>query len=392
MDFVIIGNPWHFGGDNPTSKHQIALELAAQNHRVLWINAAGMRVPSLGSGADRKRIIERLLLACRGLDRVMENIWVLSPLVLPFPRSRLARCLNEWIYRLTAWRGICRLRLSRPVLISFFLLVPEMIRQWADTSIYYCVDKWDAFGRYDSVTMAEMNRRSCTAADIVLASSSVIFNEIKIYNSRTYLVPHGVKYEHFHKVLESETVTARSGKKPVDLPEGKIIGFFGLLDERVDKDLVVRVAGECSGSKVVLLGKADSDVSWMHKEPNIVWLGAKSFDVLPEYVAGFTVGIIPYAVNAQTMAINPVKLLEMMAAGCPVVSTDLPEVKKYGSAGAWEQRSNGVAIGRDQAEFVRLVKERLEKPLTPDEQRVLSMSVSGETWSVRVKQILELIG
>jgi hypothetical protein len=157
------------------------------------------------------------------------------------------------------------------------------------------------------------------------------------------------------------------------LPDGKIIGFFGLISEWVDQDLIVRIANEVGNLKprlededededegrlqcahilthshthtqsapltpdtrhptpasVVLIGKVDVAVSRLGKEKNIFILGPKPFQELPSYLAHFSIGLIPFVVNDLTKAVNPIKLREMLAAGVPVVSTALPEVENY---------------------------------------------------------------
>ena len=114
-------------------------------------------------------------------------------------------------------------------------------------------------------------------------------------------------------------------KSMVPLPA---IGFFGLLSEWVDQDLILRLAREFS-ARIILIGKADVDVSRLQGIPNIQLLGPRPFSELPAHIAGFTVGIIPFVVNDLTRSVNPIKLREMLSAGCPVVSTALPEVARY---------------------------------------------------------------
>ena len=96
MDVVIMANAWSAGVDNPTSKHQIALELVRQGHRVLWLEGAGMRKPSLGSGADRGRMWRRIVAAFRPPQRVAASLWVLSPLLVPLPAVAWVRRWNGW--------------------------------------------------------------------------------------------------------------------------------------------------------------------------------------------------------------------------------------------------------------------------------------------------------
>jgi len=133
----------------------------------------------------------------------------------------------------------------------------------------------------------------------------------------------------------------------------------------------------------VLIGQADVGISRLKAEPNILLLGPKPFATLPGYAAHFDVGIIPFHVNELTMAVNPIKLREMLAAGCPVVSTALPEVESYRSERA-------VVIAGDATAFAAAVRGFLDAPLAGPERRGLSERMRGETWEAKVAEIMEL--
>lgn len=473
MNFVIIANAWSASSDNPTSKHQIALELARQGHRVLWMEGAGMRRPSLGTGADRRRILRRLVAVFQGATRIDDSfnrefdnssirelgdsdpsenssssvprgvpgtessnrpiiessvprgdMWVLSPLLIPFPSIAWVRRFNGWLYAALGKLWARRLGFEDPVLINYVPVLAEAMRRWRITdcglrnvecgaqitdhkgkdemghqvsTVYYCVDRWDAFDMYDSMLMADLDTACCEYADVVIASSRDLYERCKRYNPNTRLITHGVNYEHFAKAIGQKIETAdlrrstQMGERPKDLPEGKIIGFFGLLSEWIDQDLIVKLAAalrsgvsECpEDASVVLIGEADVPIDRLKAEPNVCLLGPKSYAELPFYVAWFDVGIIPFVVNDLTRAVNPIKLREMLAAGCPVISTALPEVAGYVAA---------VSIARNHEEFVSSVRERIRKPLTAAEKRTISERVKGETWETKVGEIVEIVG
>jgi len=373
VDFVIIANAWSASVDNPTSKHQIALELARQGHRVLWVEGAGMRKPRVYSSVDRSRIFGKIKKAFAGTEKVSENIWRISPMIIPLPASGLARIFNDSIYMSAASSVAVHLGFENPVLVNFMPTLQGVVEKWRGISVYYCVDRWDAFAMYDSGLMAGLDEKCCRNADVVIASSQDLFEHCLKFNLNTHLITHGVDYEHFASSLNSA----------IGLPSGKTIGFIGLISEWVDQDLLVKMADEISDSHIMLIGKADVSVEKLEKKKNIHLLGPKPFRDLPSYIAEFAVGIIPFIVNDLTRAVNPIKLREMLAAGCPVVSTDLPEVEKY--------RSVGLEIAGDQLEFVRLVRERLDVPLTKEQKQSMSDMVKDETWEIKVKQILDLV-
>jgi glycosyltransferase involved in cell wall biosynthesis len=322
--------------------------------------------------------------------------------------------------------------------------------------VYHCVDRWDAFAMYDSSLMGEMDRRCCQYADLVIASAGELYDRCRAINPNTVLIPHGVDWEHFReKVNGDELSVIRNSNNQQPLTNNSdvaTIGFFGLLSEWVDQELILRLAKEFSShdtphlnplphgerkdgnqlhplhlhplpsreragvrggadvplreragvwggadvplreragvrgsslhARILLIGKADVDVSRLQGIPNIELSGPIPFAELPAHVATFTVGIIPFVVNDLTRSVNPIKLREMLSAGCPVVSTNLPEVARY---------AGSAQIAHNHDEFVTMVRRALENPLPPQDRLALSDSMAGETWTAKVQEILALL-
>jgi glycosyltransferase involved in cell wall biosynthesis len=410
VDFVVIANAWQAGTANPTSKHRIALELARRGHRVLWLEGAGMRAPSLGSGHDRSRIRHKLWRAFQGAVPIVQPpeadglpVWVLSPLLVPLPRLGSVRRLNGWTCASSARRWSRRLDFADPILINYVPVLAEAMRAWRESRsgtpeasaagsfpeskqtrvVYYCVDRWDAFGMYDSAVMAKTDEECCRHADLVIASSANLAERCRRFNPSVHHVSHGVDHAHFAQAL-------RPQPRPADLPQGRIIGFFGLLSEWIDQELLHRTAAEIPDTELVLIGSADVPIERLRGRSNIHLLGPRPFAELPRYVAHFDVGIVPFRVNDLTRAVNPIKLREMLAAGCPVVSTALPEVAAL-AAGLGRLGQGGVRIGTSVGDFIASVREELQRGMTVEERQRISASMAGETWEAKVNRILELL-
>jgi UDP-galactopyranose mutase len=126
------------------------------------------------------------------------------------------------------------------------------------------------------------------------------------------------------------------------------LGFFGVIDERLNLELLDAVAAARPDWQFVILGPVVKiNSASLPARPNIHYLGPKSYDELPRYVGGWDVALLPFALNAATRFISPTKTPEYMAAGLPVVSTSIRDVvRPYGQQGL-------VRIADDAASFVR---------------------------------------
>lgn len=381
VDFVIIANDWAAGRDNPTSKHRIAHELARRGAKVLWVEGSGMRQPNLGSSSDRGRIWRKIRSALQGAHRDESlregQIWVLAPPLLPLPHLAWVRSMNGFIARTWAAFSAWRLGFRRPALINYVPILAQAMQGWRGFKLYHCVDRWDAFGTYNSALMAEMDARCCRYADAVAATSEDLLKRCQRHNRNVALVLHGVDQAHFSRALES-------CDRPSEMPPGPVIGFFGLLSEWLDYPMILALAKAYPEAQVVLIGKADVDVDQLRDVANLHLLGPRPFRDLPLYIAHFTVGLIPFVINELTLAVNPIKLREMLAAGCPVVSTALPEVARFSG-------QSGVRVAHSQAEFIAQVGLGLAQPAGPEQRRAMSDAMREETWTQKVSDLLTLL-
>jgi glycosyltransferase involved in cell wall biosynthesis len=372
-DIICFCNDWD--GD-PLSKKQIVSRLARKN-RVLWVNSTGTRNPT-ASIHDLRRAWKKLREFARGSRRVSENISLCCPLVVPFHGSRLARWLNRKVL-LWSLRRICRkLGFERPITLTFVPSSADVAGSLGERIlVYYCVDEYSEFTGTDRVAILDMERRLIEKSDLVIVSASRLHETKQRLNSNTLLITHGVDVMHFRKACLPETPI------PVEcsrLPR-PVIGFFGLIADWVDLEVIRSLACARPEWSFVLIGEARTDTSALKQLPNMYLLGRRSYEDLPGYCKAFDVAILPFLVNELTIAANPLKLREYLAAGLPVVATPLPEIQRLGHL---------VQLARSPAEYLAQLETLLQAG-NHGPSLARSLSMDTESWDGKVEQLSALI-
>jgi glycosyltransferase involved in cell wall biosynthesis len=372
-DIICFANDW---SSDPLSKKQVMVRLA-QRHRVLWINSINNRAPRLEQ-KDIRRVVQKLSNFARGLVRVEERIWVLAPLYLPFHGQPFVRLLNR---RLLGWqirRALRRLGFVQPITYTFLPSSADVVGTLGEKLIvYHCVDEYGAFSDAAGA-IRDRERELLAKADMVLVCSSPLLRSKQELNPRTYLITHGVDYEHFRRATEVTTPVALELQ---NLPR-PILGFHGLIADWVDLPMLAELARLRPGWSIVLVGRPDTDLGPILKLPNVHVLGHRPYARLPEYLRGFDVALLPFVVNELTLNANPLKLREYLAAGLPVVAAPLPEASRFQGL---------VAFAGSADEYLREIKALLEQGMAgPSGAR--SERVAGETWDCKVEQIERALG
>jgi glycosyltransferase involved in cell wall biosynthesis len=355
--------------ENPTSNNHVMAELAKRN-RVLWLNSVATRAPSM-SGRDIKKIFRKLAGFFKGTQKVQDNLYVYSPIVIPLPYNRWAAAINRVILRITLKIIRTRLGMKQFQLWTFLPTVADYIGQLGESvSVYYCVDEWSKFSYVDGPKLAQAEEKLCRAADIVFATSASLVQKRLAYNPRTYLARHGVDHPLFCAALDPAT------RVPPDLAnlQQPVIGFYGTIQDWVDLDLIAYLAQRNPQWSIAMVGKTMVDISRFDRLPNVHFLGPKPHGMLPMYCKGLAVGLIPQKVNELTIHMNPLKLREYLSAGLPVVATALPEVRGYAP---WCTAADSYA------DFEKAVADAIASD-SPQRRRQRSDAMADETWEKKV--------
>ena len=372
-DIICFANDWD--GD-PLSKKHIALRLAQKN-RVLWVNSTGNRNPT-ASVRDLRRAWKKLAQSFRGCRPVAPNISVFSPLVIPFHGSRAARWLNGQLLTWSLRRACRKLGFEKPITWSFVPSSADVAGSLGERLvIYHCVDEYSKFTGTNETAILNMERGLMEKADMVVVSSTRLYETKSQYNPNTFLVTHGVDVAHFSNACR-KTVAA-----PADCAglKGPVIGFFGLIADWVDIEVFRHLASSRPEWSLLLIGEVQTDTAVLRELPNVHLLGRRSYQSLPAYCKAIDVAILPFIVNELTVAANPLKLREYLAAGLPVVATPLPEILKLKPL---------VRMARTPGEFLNQVDTLLKEGKRGPDPAV-SVLMEGESWDEKLEELSGLI-
>jgi UDP-galactopyranose mutase len=195
--------------------------------------------------------------------------------------------------------------------------------------IFDCMDELSAF-KNAPATLKEREAELFKRADLVFTGGQSLYEAKRDHHHSVHAFPSSIDAAHFMKarVLSAEPADQQS------IPHPRI-GFFGVIDERLDIDLLKRVAELRPDWRLVVIGPVVKiDPNDLPRHDNIHYLGGKSYKELPAYLSGWDVAMLPFARNDSTRYISPTKTPEYLAAGCPVVSTSIRDVvRPYGQKG-----------------------------------------------------------
>jgi UDP-galactopyranose mutase len=245
--------------------------------------------------------------------------------------------------------------------------------------VYDCMDELSAFKNAPPILRAleaDLMRR----AALVLTGGQSLYEAKRHQHSNIYPFPSSVDVEHFRAArhVDREPTDQSAIARPR-------LGFFGVIDERMDLSLVAGVADARPEWQLVMLGPVVKiDPASLPRRPNIHYLGGKSYRELPQYIAGWDVALLPFARNEATRFISPTKTPEYMAAGKPVVSTSIADVvRPYGERGL-------VRIADDVGSFAAAIEMAMAEDARV-RMRAFDRYLSGLSWDTTWSRILSLV-
>ena len=307
MDLVCFSHlRWDFVYQRPN--HLMAR--AAQRHRVFFVEEP-----------IRDATIPRLTTSRR------DGVTVVVPHIAAGDRDDEERQLRLLVDELIKGE-----RVSQPVVWYYTPMALPWTRHIAAAAratVYDCMDHLAGFlGAPDD--LLDLEQELMESADLVFTGGASLHSLKRRVHGAVHCFPSSVDTAHFARARRP--VAEPADQQAIPRPR---IGYFGVIDERLDIELLRAVAASRPDWQLVLVGPVVKiDAATLPVAPNIHYLGAKSYAELPEYLAGWDAAIMPFARNAATRYISPTKTPEYLAGGRPVASTSIHDVvTPYGEAG-----------------------------------------------------------
>lgn len=333
---------------NKQHNQRISMDFAAAGCRVLFIENTGVRAVNLGDLSRLRDRVRNWRRSTHGFREVLPNITLLSPLLLPFPYSRLAGIVNRWLLSRLVLRWIRISHFGDPVFITF---LPTPLAQALSRDVnpalvvYYCANDMAGLSPGRS-PVRRWENELFRDADAVFVISEALRERAVVHNTHVHSFPDGVEFQKFSEArLNAEVPSAlRDLRRP-------IVGYLGTLGRVLDQDLLLEAARRMSDVTFALVGPKYANSKRLESCPNMRLIGEVPHDAVPAFIKGFDVALIPYVKSPFTDSVYSCKMNEYLAMGVPVVTTDVREMRHF-----VERHGPVIEIGKDTEDFISKVE------------------------------------
>ena len=247
-------------------------------------------------------------------------------------------------------------------------------------TVYDCMDELSGFKNAPE-TLPAFEKDLFRRADLVFTGGQSLYEAKRNQHRAVYAFPSSIDVSHFGRARTAET----DPPDQVEIPHPRL-GFFGVIDERFDRELLDQVASKRPDWQFVIIGPVVKiDPETLPKHSNIHYLGAKKYEELPAYLAGWDIALLLFARNDSTRFISPTKTPEYLAAGKPVISTSIRDVvRPYG-----EQKLVEIADAPD--EFIYAAEKILSQSNDAEWLERVDSFLANVSWDKTWKQMSDLI-
>ena len=378
------GEDWWYHHQH--SKNHIMRRLARAGNRVIFVNSISMGLPALGSPDLLSKIKRKLRSYAKPVRITEEGIVVVSPPVIPFYSSRLARAINRWLLVAQIKMLMVAFDMRSPVLWIAIPTAHEVVGRLGEQALIYQVsDKYDA-NQMDHSTasnvIARMHEELLERADLIYYSGRKLYEDDCAAHpeiaGKARRLEQAVDYEHF------ASATSREWVEPDDIaavPHPRL-GYFGAIDSwLMDQELIRHVSLKRPEWQWVLIGLRASPLD-IESLGSVHYLGSKPYSLMPAYAASFDVCVLPWVTGNEFVNYgSPIKVREYLATGKPVVITPLYE---------YEPLDGILRISRGYDDFITKIEDSLAND-SVEKRDARQQAVKESTWDARAEEVSEAI-
>ncbi len=354
---------------------EIAYQLSQNGNRVLFVENTGVRAPNIKDISRIKNRIKNWFKSIKGFRKISHNLYVFSPIILPFPYSNIAIFINKLLLKGLLLRWFRIMKFEDPIIITF--IPTKLINSLLDSInrkilVYYCIDSFENSSK-GARKIIESEKVTFKKSDIVFVTSYKLYDKAKQYNNEVHIVPFGVSLRNFQNIDNKLYPDIANIKKP-------IVGYVGGIHKWMDFELLRKMALTLPDVSFVFIGPVQTDISLIEELDNIYLLGKKDHRQLSSYISAFDICIIPYKIADYTSNVYPTKLNEYLFLEKKVVSTKLFEVEKFN-----EKHGCVIDIAEDIDDFIDKVKYNIENEISDSEKKRFRNIALENTWENKIK-------
>ena len=372
---------WDF---NWQGHQELMSRFARQGNRVLYIENTGLRTIRWSDLPRLNRRFRNWRHGIQGIRKTEENLYVYSPILLPFPFSRWARWINRSILFNVLGRWMKSVNFYNPIVWSFLPtpLTLELIRFLnGHLSIYYCIADFAPLSNHPTL-IRKSEQKLLRRCDIVFAQGERLKRYCEQFHKQPVeIFPFGVD----EQLFQNDGWEVPEDLKDIPRP---LIGYCGGVHRHINFSLITQLAERHPDWSFVIVGPLQTEATSLTQYPNIHLLGRKIHTSLPAYIDCFDVCLIPYQLSDYTQTVYPTKLNEYLILGKPVVSTGLQEIHYF------NDRYEGVVeVGEDSVDFSRHIQRFLEEEGAEAEEKRRRRIEAALTnsWSRRIETMSSII-
>lgn len=367
--WVVFGPDW---ARHPSASQHLFSEFLGFSS-VLWVETVGLRAPQW-SRRDLRRTAQKIVDFVSGRRQrfatVPYGLTVICPPTLPFTGFKIVRRFNLWQVRRSVKNATRRLHFKNHTLVVTTPIQGDFVGMLGEgRSVYYCPDQYALWPGMNQKHVRQMERMLMERVDASVTASEFLAAQLRRSGKPVQVISQGVNPAHFSRSQPQKSA-------------GRFeIVYFGMIDERLDLDLIVEIARRLPRAVIRLIGPATiplhkfAGVANIHLEPAI------PYEDLPETLNTTNVFIMPFLLSELACSCSPLKIKEYLACARPVISTALPEA---------ERLAQFVHVAKDRSAFVEAVIAAAEGRLAFDLPGALRF-VESETWQIKAAEFSQFV-